>query len=474
MAVKTTNDLVSSAFYLANVVSREFETVSGSQLSNGIDWLNEVLAAKDLEWGLIPFETTYTFIAQPGVEKYYIPNLIHIDTVAFYKDNVRFPMYETMRNQYFGSMRVESIKSLPSTYYFEREIGGGSLYLYFKPDTTYQFEIHGVFRLADVKLGQDLTLNVSQANLGVPKIYGDAVLSPGQLVVNNVDLAGNYLDRPGGLANYINSGIIPGIRAIYNGTDFILQSSEEDPRGIYIQTTGYPPNGTRFIQDVKLASTAALPTSTYSNGDQGFGAFLESASFGLLSIDGIALNLNDIVLIKDQVDQTQNGVYTVTNPGSPTENWVLTRALNYDKPYQIQQGDLFNVTSGLLNQFLVFVQNSDVVAIGISEISFIKFDALTFSNFSTIEFPNYEVFNTVGLDRFYLSFLKYALARKICLEYSYDIPPNLHAELNKYLHQMRNRHRVIDFRTQKSSTLHRDGEGVNWAAVNLWEGFWPN
>lgn len=154
----TTNQLISGAFYAASVVSREFETVSGQQITDGLQWLNEILAEKVVEEGMVPYETTYDFDFIIGQEKYYVPGLIEVNTLVFYKDTVRFPMMYTKRNQYFGSPRVEQITTLPYTWYFERGFGGGTIYVYFLPDMNYPVEVHGIFALPPVSLGQDLSL----------------------------------------------------------------------------------------------------------------------------------------------------------------------------------------------------------------------------------------------------------------------------------------------------------------------------
>jgi hypothetical protein len=66
------------------------------------------------------------------------------------------------RNVYFGSSRVNNINTLPFQWYFERQFGGGNLYIYFTPDQNYPMEIHGIFMLPTVALGQDLTLTLDQ------------------------------------------------------------------------------------------------------------------------------------------------------------------------------------------------------------------------------------------------------------------------------------------------------------------------
>lgn len=158
----TTNQLISNAFYAAGVVSREFETVSGAQIGNGLDWLNDIITEKVVDEAMIPYESKYTFNGVIGQEIYSVPNLIRIDTLVFYKNSVRFAMHYTGRNAYLGSNRVENIQALPYQWYFERQLGGGNLYIYFEPDQAYPFEVHGSFRLSQVALGQDLTLTLDQ------------------------------------------------------------------------------------------------------------------------------------------------------------------------------------------------------------------------------------------------------------------------------------------------------------------------
>lgn len=158
----TTNELISGAFYASGVVSREFETVSGQEIGDGLEWLNNIITEKVIDDGMIPYETTYSFNFVAGQEEYTIDNLIQVDTLVFFKESVRFAMQFEKRNAYFGASRVENINSLPYEWYFERQLGGAKLYVYFKPDQAYPVTIHGVFRLTEVALGQDLSLTLDQ------------------------------------------------------------------------------------------------------------------------------------------------------------------------------------------------------------------------------------------------------------------------------------------------------------------------
>lgn len=466
----TTNQLISGAYYAAGVVSREFETVSGSQIGDGLQWLNEIIGDKVVDQGMIPYETTYNFDAVIGQEVYFIPNLIQVDTLVFFLDSVRYAMSYTKRNQFFGSPRVENIKTLPFEWYFERVTGGGNLYLYFLPDRAYPMEVKGTFRLAPMQLGQDLTGDLVTADLGAPTLYGQTTysLSEGQFVVNNVDLFGTYASI-GSLINYINSGVVPSVMASLNVNDFVLSSTTEPPVPIYIRSAGYTPSGTRFIGFVSAATTANL-TSTYNNGSGGIGATLTAPAPATLVIDGYTVLLNDRILVKNQTVSAQNGSYILTTLGTGSVPWVLTRTTNYNEEVKIQAGDLFTATSGTTNSDTTFIQQSTVLVVGTTPIFFASFSAITFANFSTIENPNYDVFNALGFDQFYITYLRYALADRICSEYNYVTPANVSRQLMEYEEIIRKKSRIIDLRMMKNSTLQKRGQ-IGWAWVNLGRGF---
>ena len=122
-----------------------------------------------------------------------------------------------------------------------------------------------------------------------------------------------------------------------------------------VATKAYVDNATaaalHYHDPVRVESPTAL-TVTYNNGSSGVGATLTNAGTqAALVIDGITLSTTDRVLVYTQADATQNGVYTVTNVGSGSTNWVLTRATDADTynpsdPDAMGQGDAFYVSEG--------------------------------------------------------------------------------------------------------------------------------
>ncbi len=121
----------------------------------------------------------------------------------------------------------------------------------------------------------------------------------------------------------------------------------------------------------RVATTAAL-TATYANGIAGVGATLTNAGAQVvLSVDGITLVANDRVLIKNQINTFENGIYVVTDIGSATTDWILTRATDYNESSEIVYLGVVAITQGTQNAGLVFQENSQgPFVIGTSPITF--------------------------------------------------------------------------------------------------------
>jgi hypothetical protein len=135
---------------------------------------------------------------------------------------------------------------------------------------------------------------------------------------------------------------------------------------------------------VKLATTAALGTATYSNGTAGVGATLTHnpastpSGYARLTIDGANATTGDRVLIQDQAAGLQNGYYDVTAQGvNGTSAWVLTRAVDLDgsPAGQIKSGESVYVLSGATNsgQGFVVTSTSDPHTVGTHAITFTQF-----------------------------------------------------------------------------------------------------
>lgn len=151
-------DLITRSYYLSQVVARELQTVSGSQISDGLYLLNALLDFKSTDTRLIPYYDRTTFNAIAGTEVYFRPNLLMVDTITFNIGQVRYSMNEFTREQYFGISRVDNIQSLPFCYRVERVLGGANIYLYFVPADNYVMNLSAKYGLSEVTLMQDISL----------------------------------------------------------------------------------------------------------------------------------------------------------------------------------------------------------------------------------------------------------------------------------------------------------------------------
>ena len=134
--------------------------------------------------------------------------------------------------------------------------------------------------------------------------------------------------------------------------------------------------GIHYHERVRVEA-AANRVATYDNGTSGVGATLtNSGTQEVLVIDGVTVNVADRVLITQQTNAAHNGVYTVTNVGSASTNWVLTRATDADSygasdKDALGEGDAYFVKEGLTGAGELYVMNtSGVITFGTTPITF--------------------------------------------------------------------------------------------------------
>ncbi len=132
---------------------------------------------------------------------------------------------------------------------------------------------------------------------------------------------------------------------------------------------------------VTAATTTILPNSpTYNNGAAGIGAFITTVTNNApLVIDGQTIVLNGRVLVKNEsggggLGALANGVYYLSQVPGVALPWILTRALDYDQPSDINSTGAIPVVSGTANATTSWLLTSSVTTVGT--------DALTYTQFS--------------------------------------------------------------------------------------------
>lgn len=136
--------------------------------------------------------------------------------------------------------------------------------------------------------------------------------------------------------------------------------------------------GINFHQPV-VAATAENLAGTYNNGTSGAGATLTSASNASIgTIDGVSVSVGNRILLRAQTDATQNGIYTITNVGSGSAPWQITRATDADNnpSGELATGDFTFVTSGSTNGSKGFIlSTTGTITIGTTNVNYTQFNA---------------------------------------------------------------------------------------------------
>ena len=113
------------------------------------------------------------------------------------------------------------------------------------------------------------------------------------------------------------------------------------------------------VKNSVVAATTTNLTATYSNGTAGVGATLTFGS-AVTTLDGYTLVNDDRILVKDQTNAFENGIYTRTS------STVFTRAIDADTSSDLSGGVFVFVEQGTLNgdNGYVFTHNGAPTKIG--------------------------------------------------------------------------------------------------------------
>lgn len=147
-------------------------------------------------------------------------------------------------------------------------------------------------------------------------------------------------------------------------------------------TKGYVDSVVAGVTDPKdaarVATVNALPAVTYDNGSGGVGATLTADANGALPvIDGVTLVVGNRVLVKNQANALENGVYDVTQLGDGSTPFILTRSTDVDGHSPeglVSQGMLIPVAEGAVNGSLGFILTTvDPITLGTTDLGFTQF-----------------------------------------------------------------------------------------------------
>lgn len=131
-----------------------------------------------------------------------------------------------------------------------------------------------------------------------------------------------------------------------------------------------------FLDSTVCGSTVNL-SANYNNGVSGVGATLtNTATLAPIELDGYFPVATNRVLIKNQTNAYENGVYVVSIVGDSLTPWQITRAADYDTPAEITPGSLVSVLYGNTQSNTFWAETQTVTNVGVDPIQFIQFSVV--------------------------------------------------------------------------------------------------
>jgi hypothetical protein len=136
----------------------------------------------------------------------------------------------------------------------------------------------------------------------------------------------------------------------------------------------------------------------------------------------------------------------------------------------INTGVINHVTAGIFGlEFILtnsFGENIVVETAGVNP----GIDNITFSNFSTRNGPFNLTFFPSGLDQYYINYLQYRLAERLCTAYNFVPPQGMIKQLLQYTQMISKRSSPMDLTINKISTI-TNKSSINYGQVNLGKGW---
>lgn len=162
---RTTNDVIVRALNLIGELSPD-EVPSGSQVTEGLYYLNDLFDFYSSAGIYIPFVKQLDFTMTAGKGDYSISNnypadingerIIELDYVTVQRDTSIFPVRIIKRANLFNNFYISNAQGLPGIVIFERSDQFSNLKFYPAPDFSYDCHIRAKFMLDHLELYDSL------------------------------------------------------------------------------------------------------------------------------------------------------------------------------------------------------------------------------------------------------------------------------------------------------------------------------
>jgi hypothetical protein len=208
---------------------------------------------------------------------------------------------------------------------------------------------------------------------------------------DNVGSAGSFIVNGGALGTP-SSGTATNITGTSGITALGAQSQALNMNSNLVNNVTNPVNPQDAATKAYVDQTALTGTSVYASSaatlgtvtqsGAGIGATLTNAgSQATFALDGVNPPVGSSVLIQNTatgMTSANEGIYTVTNAGSNSTNWVLTRATDYDTPVEINRTGLIVVQNGTTLSGTAWYNTTTIVTVDTTAFSYSEFGNIVF------------------------------------------------------------------------------------------------
>jgi len=183
----------------------------------------------------------------------------------------------------------------------------------------------------------------------------------GDLRSSSFDVNGFYHTTRDGLQLFIDNGgvrLYNGVNTItigYDGTITGLQDSLYAQSAVtkaYVDTLAL---GLKPHKPVKIMLEKGIDINTFNRNGSGVGKTITASQNGIFQYQGLSFSIGDrIGLTCYGYQRVDAGIYTITNMGSSSTPWVLTRATDFDgsPSSESKQADVLFVQEGRFEKYM--------------------------------------------------------------------------------------------------------------------------
>jgi len=173
------------------------------------------------------------------------------------------------------------------------------------------------------------------------------------------------------------------------------------------------------------------------------------------------------------------GIPNVIGPGNLTAGQLVVNGIDQVGTYATAQALATNITTTVpsvvasIQDFEFILSSASGVPITLVTSGTLNAPVLgqiTFENFSTLNGYFSANYYAQYFDIFYLNYLEYQLAERLCQKFNMDVPPGVAKQLAVYQSSIAKMAEPLDLRQQKVSVL-GDLRAINYAQANIGKGY---